>query len=331
MADKPAIDLIEEPSPYQSFALAEKPTFKARLIAHFKRWWWVYLLVLIAVTLLVTLPFIYVGYPRIAQDGINSATLTILSMEITNPSTSGFHFHQVQELGSDSIFHPHLYGFNATVRLPGFEDPMMHINVPGLKAKDGATFEVDQDVTLQNPDVFAEFSKAMMLQEEVTLNIYGRPRLQQPGLQTITVNYNHTISIKGLNRLAGFEIVELQLDPNRDDGMNAVGSVLIPNPSVVTLAMGNVTFDLSSGGTELGPAIIRDLVVRPGNTTAPIVANINELALLGLLPHSPPFTIEIQARGNSSMYNGEQLTYYQTALEANPIEFTFDVSSALPS
>jgi hypothetical protein len=119
-------------------------------------------------------------------------------MEITSPTPSGFHLHQVQVLGSDSIFHPKLYEFNAAVRFPGVSDPMINITVPTLKANDGTTIEIVQDVTLLDSDAFAEFTKAMMLQEEVSLNIYGKPRLKQAGLHTITVTYNKTITMKGM-------------------------------------------------------------------------------------------------------------------------------------
>ncbi|KAL3462810.1 hypothetical protein BJX64DRAFT_288022 [Aspergillus heterothallicus] len=330
MVDKPSIEQVEEPSPAQSIAPSPKPPFKERLITHYKRFWWVHLIALTVVTLVITLPLVYVGYPRIAQDGINDSTLTVTSMAITSPAPSSLHLNQTAVLGTHTIFHPHIYEFNAAVRLPGYEEPMMNITVPTIKANDGTILNIDMDVALQRPEIFAEFSKAVMLQEEVSLNIFGKPRLKQAGLHTVTVTYNHTITLKGLNKLAGFQVLNLQLDPNRDDGMNAKGSVLIPNPSVMTLAMGNVTFDLSSNGTELGPAVIHNLVVQPGNNTASIVANVDQLALLGLLPKHPPYNVEMQARGNSSVYNGQELPYYTEALAANPITFTFDVSKALP-
>ncbi|KAL4881896.1 hypothetical protein BJY04DRAFT_217961 [Aspergillus karnatakaensis] len=387
MVEKASIELVKGSSPDQFIASSpRKPPFKSRAIAHFKRRWWVHLIILAIVTLVITLPLVYVGYPRIAQDGINDSTLRITSMKFSSPKPSGFYLHQVQVLGSDSIFHQKLYSFNAAVRLPGYGKPMMNITVPSIQANDGATIEVNQSVAFEDAYIFAEFSKALLLEKEVSLNIYGKPRLKQAGLHTITVTYNHTITMKGLDKLAGFEVLELQLDPGRDDGMNAKGSVLIPNPSVMTLAMvclpsfllplllppplsevcvvskgyptslqcpspatscyamwmhtvpsrvswiqGNVTFDLSSSGTDLGPAVIRELVLRPGNNTAPIVANVDELALLGLFPQHPPFSIDMQALGNSSVYDGSELPYYTAALEANPITFNFDVSQALPS
>jgi hypothetical protein len=46
----------------------------------------------------------------------------------------------------------------------------------------------------------------------------------------------------GLNKLAGFQVLDMQLDPDRDDGMNAKGSVLVPNQSVTTIAMVRLLF-----------------------------------------------------------------------------------------
>jgi hypothetical protein len=62
-----------------------------------------------------------------------------------------------------------------------------------------------------------------------------------------------------------------------------------------------------------------------------MLANIDQLTLLGLLPDNPPYNVEMQAEGVSSVYDGKELKYFSAALQSNPISFTFDVSQALPA
>ena len=138
----------------------------------------------------------YVGYPNIAQDDINESTLEITAMAITEPATDAFTLKQTQVIGTDSIFHPTIFAFEAAVSLLGSK-AFAKVRVPEIKANDGTKMDIDQRLDLSNVDAFAEFSKAVMLEKEVKLNVYGVPDLKQGALPTIDVTYNKTVTMKG--------------------------------------------------------------------------------------------------------------------------------------
>ncbi|KKK17823.1 hypothetical protein P175DRAFT_0475773 [Aspergillus ochraceoroseus IBT 24754] len=309
-----------------------KPSFGARFKSHYKRFWWAHLIALVVSVLVVSLPMVYVGYPRIAQADINDSTLSVSAMFISDPSPESFHLNQTQIIGTDSIFHPKIFSFEAEVGLEGASASFANVTVPQVQAKDGTVVNVAQRVELSDAAAFAAFSSAVMMSEEFGLTVSGRPRLKQGPLPTITVTYDKAVTMKGLNKLKGFTIISMHPVSNRADGNNAVGQVSIPNPSVMTLSMGNLTMDLwSANGTSLGQSFLNDLVLVPGNNTVPMLSNIDMMKVISLLPRNPPYVIPVKVTGNSSTYNGKEIPYFTAALAANKLTVDLNLTEVLGS
>jgi hypothetical protein len=141
-----------------------------------------------------------VAYPKIAQHDVNDSTLNITSMVISNPTPESFSLKQTQIIGSDSSYHPKIYAFEAAVSLVGAAVPFATVMVPSVKSKDGAELIVEQTVDLSNASAFGDYATAVMLNEVVSLNIYGRPGLKEGGLPKSTVTYNKTVAMKGTSQ-----------------------------------------------------------------------------------------------------------------------------------
>ncbi|KAJ5428468.1 Protein of unknown function DUF3712 [Penicillium cf. griseofulvum] len=310
-----------------------KKSFGARLAAHFKKWWWVHLIIFIAVFLIILLPVVYVAYPKIAQDGINDSTLKIKEMIISNPTPESFQLEQTQVIGSDSPYHPKIFEFDSDVSLAGAAKPFIRVTVPSVQSKDGAVVNFEQTVALNDADAFTEYTTAVMLNEEISMNIYGTPDLKQGGLPTTQVTYNKTVVMKGLNGLKGFDVPEFFIvyPPKNGIGMN--GTAIIPNPSVMTITMGNVTLDLSLDGKPIGQTYLNNLVLKPGKNEVPMTGEVDQGYIISLLmskknPYKDgilPFDIS----GNSTKYHGKELPYFAAALAANKLSIKLDVKSAL--
>lgn len=142
-------------------------------------------------------PRVYVGYPKIAQGDVNDSTLTITQMTITDPAPDSLHLNLTQVIGSHSHYHPWFDEFDANVTLLGSATPFAVLQIPRVQSKDGAVVRVDQRLQLDNVSAFGEYSKAVMLNEEVNLNVYGRPKMREGKLPKITVTYNKTVTMKG--------------------------------------------------------------------------------------------------------------------------------------
>ncbi|GIC94233.1 DUF3712 domain-containing protein [Aspergillus udagawae] len=309
-----------------------KPSFGRRVLNHYKRWWWVHVIVIIVVVLVVTLPLVYVGYPNIAQGDINDSTLEIKEMIISDPTPESFVLDQTQVIGTHSIFHPTIYAFDATVSLLGAASAFATVRVPQVKANDGTVVHISQSLDLSDVGAFGGFATAVMQNEEIKLNIYGKPDLKEGGLPKTDVTYNKTVTMKALNKLDGFAITEMHvLSGKSSNGANFGGTVYIPNPSVMTISMGNVTLDLSVDGTSIGTSYLNDLKLVPGNNTRPMTSAIDLSAIAPFFSkykNGIPVAISGSST-NSSVYNGKAISYFSEALASNTLKVNLDLAKLL--
>lgn len=119
-------------------------------------------------------------------------------MVISDPTPESFELDQLQILGSKSHYHPKIYEFDADVSLAGAPAPFTTVTVPEVRSEDGVEIHLQQKVDLTDASAFGDFATAVMLNEEVSLNIHGRPGLKEGGLPKTTVTYNKTVAMKGM-------------------------------------------------------------------------------------------------------------------------------------
>ena len=94
---------------------------------------------------------------------------------------------------------------------------------------------------------------------------------------------------------------------------------------------GNVTLDLSVEGTHVGQSFLNDLVIRPGDNTLDMKANVNSSAVAGFLATGKYKNniVPVDITGNSSVYHGQDLPYFAAALAANKLTVDLNVLDAL--
>jgi hypothetical protein len=123
--------------------------------------------------------------------------------------------------------------------------------------------------------------------------------------------------------LKGFEIEEASVKlPAEPDGTNLVGSVVIPNPSVVSIYIGDLTLNMEIAGYNVGLCTITDLLLKPGNNHLNFRAEIyldvvinNILDIISKEADSlSSGDISISASGNQTKVDGVTIPYYQHVL-----------------
>ncbi|KAF3483975.1 uncharacterized protein GIQ15_03299 [Arthroderma uncinatum] len=323
MSDKNNVEAVDS---------VPRRSFGSRIGTICRRFWWLIAIIFVVVALVIILPVIFVAYPKLAQRDVSDSTLAITDMQTSDPTPDSMHVKITQVIGSKSKFHPVLDPFDAQVFLSGEKESFMTLSTPEVKSHDGVKAIVDQDVQIKNHDGFAAFSKAVMLSEHLDLLVIGKTQLKLGGLQKTTVDYNKTVSLKGMNQLKGFNITNIKIQSTPGTMNNMKGDVFIPNPSVLTLAMGNLTLDLSVDGHPIGTSYLNNVIIKPGDNTIPMVANADlgyVLKLTGKTGKYPKGIIPLSILGNSSVANGKELTYYSKALASNKLEVPLNVPAIL--
>jgi hypothetical protein len=249
---------------------------------------------------------------------------------MSNPSETGFHLHQVSTLTNGAAYHPQLDAFNASVSLQG-QNPYAYITLPAVVAAASASVIIDQDVTISNLEAFTNYTVALLNDAQVTMEVQGSTGLHEMKFPETTVNYDKTPTINGLNKLAGFAVSNFSILLTPDaDGTNMIGTVSIPNASPITFSMGNVTMNVYNEGVQIGVSTLPNLVLSPGNNSVTMTSITNQTAVLTLLTEKyTDGLLPIDIIGNSSVYDGVHLTYYEAALQSVTQHVTLDVGSAL--
>ncbi|KAF2442144.1 hypothetical protein P171DRAFT_433702 [Karstenula rhodostoma CBS 690.94] len=306
-----------------------------RVKNHCRKFWWCDLLVLVAIILVIVLPIIFVAIPKKAQHDINASTLEVTDQEVTNPEPDKIHLKIKSIARSSSSFHPTLDAFEAGLSLPG-KEPFLFVNVPETKAEAETEINIEQDAPIANMDSFKEYTKTTIGSETFTVVMSGKTKVHQKGLSAISVDYTNQIEMKGLNKLSGLKITNIKIlfgTKNKlADGSNMIGNVIIPNPSVMTLELGNVTMNLSIDGKSIGTTLLPNLVLKPGenNSTMSSILDQEGLPVISLVQEKyKDGVIPLEIVGNSTIRNGEHLEYFEEAIQANVIKMNLDIGPAL--
>lgn len=236
--------------------------------------------------------------------------------------------------------------------LDGKNTPFLYIDIPSVKSNKEVQVTVDQDIKLPNLDAFTDYTKTVMSSETFKVRLTGKTKLHLGGLPTYDIDYNKVVTMKGkfatansspfncidrtagLNHLSGMNITELKILAGTTilpDGSNMVGKVMIPNPSVQTLQLGNTTMNLSVDGKSIGTTLLPNLTLKPGNNTYDMQSNVNQLNVLGLVQNQYKNAIlPLSIVGNSTINSqGQHLTYYEAAIQNNVVNVSLNIAPAL--
>ncbi|KAF2187798.1 hypothetical protein K469DRAFT_704753 [Zopfia rhizophila CBS 207.26] len=309
-----------------------KPGAGGRIKNHCRKFWWCDLLVIAIIVLVIVLPIIYVAIPKKAQHDLNASTLEVTQQDVTSPTPEGIHLKLVSVAKSSSKFHPTIEGFRAALSLEN-QEPFLYIDVPETKAESETDIVVEQDVKFASKGQFNEYNKVVLGSEEFRVEMNGKTKLHQSGLRAIDVDYNKIVTMKGLNKLQGLNITDVKVlgfNETLDDGSNLIGNVFIPNPSVMTIDLGNVTMNLAVDGKDIGTSLLPNMVLRPGDNNIPMQSKVDQGAVLSLVTTKyKNAVIPIDIVGNSSMAGDQHLEYFETAIQSNKMRLDLNVGPAL--
>jgi len=320
---------------YQNGGRPTPRTFGGKVKRHFARFWWIHVIIFCAAVLIIALCLVYVAMPNIAQDGVNDSSLEINELDFTDPTPNSVVITQRGIIHSPSMYTPTLDPFNASSYLVTngtyAAEPMVIITMPKIHVHhpQGNVSVDHQEVQILNLDQLSAYATAVVSSEYVTTALVGKTTLHLGSLPHTTVHYNQTSTYKGLNGLAGFNVTGVKIDLAAKSGQpNLSGNAYIPNPSNLTIAMGNVTLALSTAQKgAVGNTTISDLTLVPGDNTFPLTGIMDQSLVLQSL-NATGF-VQLEITGQSAIYNGEHLVYYEKALSSTHLDLALNVQQIL--
>ncbi|QRD87036.1 hypothetical protein F9C07_2059793 [Aspergillus flavus] len=318
--------------------------FWPRIFKHFKRYWLCYGL-LGFIFLAIFLPvFFLVIIPAIAQRLVNDASIPIHSAAIMQPTPDGLTFSLSASLSVPLGLSVRIDAFNLSLFNRGVKPMKPYVTVPleGLRLKGKSDITITNQTTkIQDQDQFTTFLSNAVYSERFKLSAYGKAtahlgKIKVPLKLDKDIELNGkwcccaladplalTSGISGLNMLKGFSIDNAGVVlPPEADGSNLLGQATLPNYSVVTFALGNVTLDLKIDDIILGNGTINNVLLKPGNNSVPLRAVVDiPNAIKNIAPILAAETnalsqgnVMISASGQSTIYEGEHIPYFEKVL-----------------
>ncbi|KAJ5224166.1 uncharacterized protein N7469_007669 [Penicillium citrinum] len=318
---------------------SEKTTWRENKTRVFKKHWkrfWCCYLVAIVIFLAIFLPiFFLIAIPAIGQRIVDNTDLPIYGAEILDPKPNriSFTLHTSLKVPAGLRIHTDPLDLNLFNADTAPTEPYISVSLPAYNLKGKTDMTVSQnDTKILNQPEFIDTLTNAVYNDKFTLSAKGSTVGHLGNLKArLTLNKN--VELQGLDKLRGFSIESARLLMSKDDnGDNILGTAILPNHSVFTFALGNVTLNLKSSDLVVGQATIQDVLLRPGDNKVSLRGILNMGLILENLEDIMEYQeealrngeIELSASGNSTTYNGVHIEYYEKFL--NNLTLTTRVS-----
>ncbi|KAJ6077345.1 uncharacterized protein N7446_000281 [Penicillium canescens] len=263
--------------------------------------------------------------PAIARRIVDNTTLHVYSAQILSPNADQFTFilhisldvPRGLRIRTDPL---NLSLFNRDVTPM---EPYLTVALPGYSLRGKTELSITRNVTdILNMKQFVNTLASAVYNKSFTISAKGSTIGHLGALKTPLI-VDKDIELKGLNKLSGFSIDSARLIiPKEADGTNLVGVVILPNYSVFTFALGKVTLNLQSSDMVIGQATLENVVLKPGNNSVSLRGQLDMDTVIDNLPVilSTPKSalmdgeLELNASGNSTIYDGKHIAYYEKLL-----------------
>ncbi|KFY08373.1 hypothetical protein V492_06285 [Pseudogymnoascus sp. VKM F-4246] len=299
-----------------------------------KKWWWAIAIVLAICALVIILPLVLVGFPRIIQDKVNSSTLNIDGISVTNSKTNTALISINSTVSSSNSIPAVIDAFDAVMYL---EDKLPHTPVMTLKmpqTKTGlAIVNVTQEISGADKQPFIDFNSWYLWNESFPVTIEGETLVHVKGLKAAKVTFKKTITLKGINGFKGLSVSNPKVNISASKGDdNFHGTAQIPNPSILTFEVGNATFANYFNKKNIGTLYIDNMFIRPGMNSIPVRATVDQVAVLDGLkmePYCKDGVLPFDLMGKSVVNHGQKLPYFADALALHAQSTEIGVGKAI--
>ncbi|KAH8737037.1 hypothetical protein BGZ61DRAFT_7705 [Ilyonectria robusta] len=328
MSDKPEYNQAEN-----GVAVKSKKKTVAR---HCKRFWWVYVILFIGFVVVAVPLTIFVIVPKIAQSKMNAAHLEIQGVNILQTESNAYHMEINSTIKTDGSIKANIDAFEGEMYLEDYEPHTAFATLlfPKTNANKHQVVNVSQEIKITDMTAFTRFNVWFHNNETVRITINGRTKVKPHGLdRKYGVTFKKTLTINGLNNFNGTEVTDGHISlENDDNGRNFNGTANIPNNSVFTLDIGNVSFTNFVGDENVGTLYIQDLLLKPGDNVLNITATMDQLAILSAVrkkPYCNTGILPFKLLGKSVVNNGDDLSYFAAALASTNQTVNIDIGSII--
>ncbi|KAH8675783.1 hypothetical protein BX600DRAFT_494225 [Xylariales sp. PMI_506] len=303
-------------------------------IAHCKKYWWVHLLILIVIVAIVTPVLILVAVPKIAQQKIDAATLSVDGVVISQTESNSLHMAINSTISVDGSIKATIGAFNGTMILTDYDPNFKFatLQFPEVKSESLIMVNISQELPIEYMTELTIFNTYLLTRESVHVRIIGDTTVRVSGIaRDYPVTFDKEIEFVGFNSFNGLAIENPHVQLTTRNNFNA--TAVIPNPTLWTIDVGNVTFYTFFNESLVGETDLHNMVLYPGNNSFPVNGTIDQVAILNALDVQPYCSnggiLPIDITGNTVVNNGQSLSYFAQALGSYNETVSIDIGAAV--
>ncbi|KAL1915656.1 uncharacterized protein VTP21DRAFT_6415 [Calcarisporiella thermophila] len=258
----------------------EKQVFKQPFYR--KRWFWIISAVIVAALIIIFVPLILiVFFPMIAQHIVNVSGLEVKQALITSASDKQVGLNLESYLSGTGPFSATLE-FNQPVEVSWQNRVLGRMDLPKAEVHGGGgTLNALTNFQILDQQAWADFAKVIIVQDKFTWHLSSKATIYALGREAPNLSVEKDIEVKGMNGLPD-TVIEM-FDLPADDPQGGIQMRLrakIKNDSPFGVPLGDVALKTSYGNVQLGPALVKNLTLSPGENTVDMTGR--------LVPHSDP-------------------------------------------
>ncbi|KAF9956816.1 hypothetical protein BGZ72_002411 [Mortierella alpina] len=203
---------------------------------------------------------IYVIIPKIAQLMLNSATMDIKQINMTDPTETSIGLSIDAQVGNILKIISAELQFTEDIQVywQGQAIGSMSLDAVHVKSGKGAIMQTT-GFTILNATAFSAFVSDMLSSTSFSWTLKSRATLKALGQTIKDLKVDKVLPMNGLDRLSGLKLLKFNLPGASPEGalLDIIASV--PNPSPVGLSLGTLTLDLNFKSTYLGRVVAKDV------------------------------------------------------------------------
>ncbi|KAF3922622.1 hypothetical protein AA313_de0209862 [Arthrobotrys entomopaga] len=295
----------------------KKRTFKK----YMARRWCIYLIISsIILTILFTLLLIFVIIPKIAQKSIDDATVEIHGITLRGLTNDYITVDMDSKVQASSPVPARLAPQTFKMfSVPSDSGQLMQSIIPPNEAPImGIPIG---ELVVKGPTDLIVSGAASEILDASALNDFSAHVMNNSFVQ-FAIQSKSDLFLGGLNGLQGITASDGQIiEPAMSDGTNLQLMSTIPNPSVFTLELGDLSGDVYLSAIKLGSGVMRNAKIAPGLNKLPVQCQINPL--LTMIPTitskflSVP-NVKLKMMFTSVVSNGQHISWMEQSLRALP-------------
>lgn len=274
------------------------------------------------------------------MNAMNNAELPIHSGSVEAVSPTHLRFGLTTELENSKDLGVTLDAFPLELYNPESEseDTIVTLNFPEQRLEKHARKVIEippQTLEIESQTELRQFLAKAFSSNQTTIGIRGNTHAHVLGSHAITLD--KTVTLDGLRNLTGMKVdtlipappggvgANIPADDPRDSIATMNGSLTIPNPSKLSLALGDVTYNVYSAGLLLGESHVNDLRLVPGEQAIPYEGTLNIDTIIDKANEYANFIkimdgatddarVPFDVVGNAAYVNGERIEYLDEVL-----------------